>query len=179
MLILCTYYIYNFLANGNHFFLYFLVTLARDSSFSVQWKCIFQRNPSFRLVEAVLFCLEVFPSSENRHLNYWKPLFKERLYVLNNVTDSLASECHFLGYFQTAVEMEKNDRKCPASVLFSGNADSLFSIQWKIIVQENPYFGPKKTEFRANNGFHKQKKSCKLNNAISDRHKLFISFISF
>ena len=46
-------------------------------------------------------------------LNYWRPLFKERLYVLKNVTDSLASEYHFLPYFQTAVEMEKNDRKFP------------------------------------------------------------------
>ena len=45
--------------------------------------------------------------------NYWRPLFKERLYVLKNVTDSLASEYHFLSYFQTAVEMEKNDRKFP------------------------------------------------------------------
>ena len=64
-------------------------------------------------MEAVLFCLEVFPSIENRHLNYWKSPIKERLYVLNNVTDSLASEYHFLPYFQTAVEMEKNDRKFP------------------------------------------------------------------
>ena len=109
----CCYCATDFLANGNRFFLHFSETLARDSSFSIQWKCIFQRNPSFRLVEAVLFCLEVFLSSKNRHLNYWKQLFKERLYVLNNVTDSLASEYHFLPYFQTAVEMEKNDRKFP------------------------------------------------------------------
>ena len=64
-------------------------------------------------MEAVLFCLEDFPSSENGHLNYWKSPIKEKLYVLNNVTDSLASEYHFLPYFQTAVEMEKNDRKFP------------------------------------------------------------------
>ena len=39
-----------------------------------QWKRIFW------LVETVFFCLEVFPSSGNRHLNWWKPVFKERLY---------------------------------------------------------------------------------------------------
>ena len=75
----CCYWTTDFLGNGNHFFLHFSETLARDSLFSVQWKCIFQRNPSFRLVEAVLFCFQAFPTSENRHLNYWKPFFKERL----------------------------------------------------------------------------------------------------
>ena len=75
----CCYWTTDFLANGNHFFLHFLETFARDSLFSVQCKCVFRRNPSFRLVETVLFCLEVFPSSENHHLIYWKPLFKERL----------------------------------------------------------------------------------------------------
>ena len=56
-------------------------------------------------MEAVLFCLKVCRSSENGHLNYWKSPIKERLYVLNNVTDSLASEYHFLPYFQTVVEI--------------------------------------------------------------------------
>ena len=72
----CCYCTTDFLANGNHLFLHFSETLARDSSFFVYWKCTFQRNPSFRLVEAVLFGLQVFPSSGNHHLNYWKPLFK-------------------------------------------------------------------------------------------------------
>ena len=71
-------------------------------------------------MEAVLFCLEVFSPSENRHLNYWKPLFKERQYVLNNVSDSLVSEYHFLPYFQRAVEMEKNDGKFHGSCPFFG-----------------------------------------------------------
>ena len=50
----------------------------------------------------------------------------------------------------------------PASVLFSGNTASFFPSSgnpWEIIVQGNPYFRPKETEFRANNGFHKQKKA--------------------
>ena len=94
----CCYCTTDFLADGNHVFSIFQKLLLGIVHF-----------PSSESV----FCLEVFPSSENRHLNYWKPLFKERLYVLNNVTDSLASEYHFLPYFQTAVEMEKNDRKFP------------------------------------------------------------------
>ena len=49
----CCYWTTDFLANGNHFVLHFSATLARDNLFSVQWKCIFQRNPSFRLVEEV------------------------------------------------------------------------------------------------------------------------------
>ena len=68
----CCYWTTDFLANGNHFFLYFSETL-------FQRKYLFQRNLSFGLVETVLFCLEVFSSSENRHLNYWKLIFKERL----------------------------------------------------------------------------------------------------
>ena len=57
-------------------------------------------------METVLFCLEDFPSSENRHLNHWKHFLKKD-YVLTNVTDSLVSEYHFLPFFQTAVEMKK------------------------------------------------------------------------
>ena len=37
--------------------------------------------------------------------------FLKKDYVLTNVTDSLASEYHFLPFFQTAVEMEKIGRK--------------------------------------------------------------------
>ena len=76
----------DFLASGNLFFLHFSETLASDL-FSFQWKCILQRNPSFRLVETDLlangnrFLLSrVFPLSGNCHLNQWKPIFKERLY---------------------------------------------------------------------------------------------------
>ena len=34
-------------------------------------------------------------------------------YVLSNVTDSLASEYHFLPFFHTAAEVEKNGKKFP------------------------------------------------------------------
>ena len=41
----------DFLASGKHFLFQFSETLASDSLLSVYWKCLFQRNPSFRLVE--------------------------------------------------------------------------------------------------------------------------------
>ena len=42
---------------------------------------------------------------------------------------------------------------------FSETPASSFSVWWKSIFQENPYFRIVETEFRANNGFHKQKKA--------------------
>ena len=56
----CCYWTTDFLANGIHFFLHVSETLARDSLFSVQWKCIFQRNPSFRLWKRFYFVQRFF-----------------------------------------------------------------------------------------------------------------------
>ena len=122
----CCHWTTYFLANGNHFFLHFSETLARDSLFPVQQKCLFQRNPSFRLVETVLFCLEVFSSSENRHLSYIGSHSLKKDYVLTNAADSLASEYHFLLFFPTMVEIEKNGRKFPGQTPFFGGPCQFF-----------------------------------------------------
>ena len=63
---------------GESIFLHFSGTPAsvffNEILHSDQWERIFW------LVETVFFCSELFPSIENRHLNQWKPIFKERLY---------------------------------------------------------------------------------------------------
>ena len=74
-------------------------------------------------METVLYRLEGFPSSES-HANFLK-----KDYVLTNVTDSLATEYHFLQFFQTAVEVgKKMVEHFPARFLFSGNPASFFSV---------------------------------------------------
>ena len=85
---------------------------------SDQWKRIFW------LVETVSFCSGVFPSSGNCHLNYWKPIFKERL---TNATDFLTSGNHFLPFFQRAVKMEENGSRKRKKMVFTSQRIVLIS----------------------------------------------------
>ena len=74
----------DFLASGNHFFLNFLDTLASDTL--VQLKRLFQRNPSFRLMETDFLAsgnrfllIRCFSYKQKQSLNQWRLTFKERL----------------------------------------------------------------------------------------------------
>ena len=93
----------------------------------------------------------------------------------------------FFHFFRQQWKWKTMVENFPARLLFWGNPASFFSVQWKIIVQGNRYFCPKETEFRANNGFHKQKKAVNkiipfpidINSDSTSQNKEFIKKIRF
>ena len=84
-------------------------------------------------METVFIFSEVFPSSGEHHLNYWRLIFKERLY-LTNVTDFLAKGNHFLPFFQEAVKMEKNGSRKLKTKLFPLARKSVFVKNWPPLI---------------------------------------------
>ena len=58
-------------------------------------------------METVFFCTEVFHQEKTVTQISGSQILKKD-HILTNVTDFLASENHFLPFFQTAVKMEEN-----------------------------------------------------------------------
>ena len=81
-----------------------------------------------------------FTTSRNHCWNKEKTVLRERAHSCQWAIDFLASGKDFFS-------------------LFFGDPCQLFSVQWKRIFQGNPYFQLGETDFRASNGFHKQKKT--------------------
>ena len=82
-------------------------------------------SKSSRLLQNIAFLVHINIIAYCQQNRYVRLAIYTDLLTLSNVTESLASEYNFLPFFQTAVELEKNGRNFPASVLFSWNAASL------------------------------------------------------
>ena len=99
-----------------------------------------KKEPTFCLVETVCLGQCYFAASRNDYWNKEKIVLKETAHSWQRTTDFPASGKHFFLHFS----------EIPAS---------FFSVQWNSIFQGNPYFQLGEKNFRASNGFHKQKKA--------------------
>ena len=75
----CCYWTTDFLANGNHFFSPFFRNSCQGQFIFRLVEVSFSTKSFITTSENGFILFRGFPSSENHYLNYWKPLFKERL----------------------------------------------------------------------------------------------------
>ena len=112
-----------------------------ETIIGIRGKQFSKKELIFYLVETVLLGQCYFAANRNHYWNKEKTVLRERAHYCQWTTDLPASGKHF--FFAS----------------FFRDSCQFFFVQWESIFQGYPYFRVVETDFRANNGVHKQKKA--------------------
>ena len=132
-----------------------------EIQYSVLWKLCFYQN-YFWLVETI-FGIRRKQFSKKEFIFY----IVETVYLvsaislLDTITGIRRKQFWEKELILASVQLIFRLVKTIFCLRFSETPASFFPVYWKSIFQGNSYFRLVKTDFRANNGFHKHKKICK------------------